>query len=57
MSKHHNNNCSQDEVVMFNQSTRDDFKPYFGSYPFDLEERINDFLDSQPRVSSSKEKI
>lgn len=38
-------------------STQSDSKPYFGSYPFDLDERINNFLDSQPRVTSSKQEI
>lgn len=40
-----------------NPSTQSDSKPYFGSYPFDLEERINNFLDSHQKVTSSKQEI
>ena len=55
MNKHHDT-CKCTECKC-NPSTKDDSKPYFGSYPFDLEERISDFIDSQPRIRSSKQEV
>ena len=58
MSKHHGtcNYAEKCAECKCNPSTRDD-KPYFGSYPFDLEERISNFIDSQPRIRSSKQEV
>lgn len=56
--KHHECNCAEKCTnCTCNPSTKDDSKPYFGSNPFDLEERISDFIDSQPRIRSSKQEV
>lgn len=60
MANKHYETCSCAEKCAeckCNPSTKDDSKPYFGSYPFDLEERISDFIDSQPRIRSSKQEV
>ena len=59
MSKHNDFcNCAEKcTECKCNPTTRDDSKPYLGSYPFDLEERISNFIDSQPRIRSSKQEV
>lgn len=57
MPEQHDKKFVENNESKSNQSTQSDSKPYFGSYPFDLDERINNFLDSQPRVTSSKQEI
>ncbi len=57
MPEQHDKRFVENDELKSNPSTQSDSKPYFGSYPFDLDERINDFLDSQPRVTSAKQEI
>ena len=57
MPKQHDKRFVENNESKSNSSTQSDSKPYFGSYPFDLDERINNFLDSQPKVTSSKQEI
>ncbi len=57
MPEQHDKRFVENNESKSNPSTQSDSKPYFGSYPFDLDERINNFLDSQPRVTSAKQEI